>query len=203
MNKKKELEEYVTKKVNQIAVQSETSEGKALLANLRHGIGHVPGEKPEIFGILLMDMPEIFYSDNGKPTEGEWASYIALTLYALHQQGFNTKLQPMFTNEKISIGKALAKLAFIENDVNAKERMLQRLKELATSKDMNELSYHLRSVIQLLKREAIELNYSLLAKDLYEFQYPDAKAKVCLRWGQDFYHSNEKIEKEDGGKDNE
>ena len=58
---------------------------RAELAKLRRGIGHAPGELPELWGGLLQGMPASFYGTNG-PSHEEWAVYLALTLYALHQQ---------------------------------------------------------------------------------------------------------------------
>lgn len=62
---------------------------RAELAKLRRGIGHAPGELPELWGGLLQGMPESFYGTNG-PSHEEWAVYLALTLYALHQQSNDT-----------------------------------------------------------------------------------------------------------------
>lgn len=60
---------------------------RAALANLRRGVGRAPGELPELWGSFLADMPEEFFGRGGAPSEAEWAVYLALTLYALHQQG--------------------------------------------------------------------------------------------------------------------
>ena len=59
---------------------------RAALANLRRGIGRAPGELPELWGSFLQEMPPEFFSRNGNPTAAEWAIYLALTLFALHQQ---------------------------------------------------------------------------------------------------------------------
>lgn len=60
---------------------------RAELAELRHGIGHAPGELPAIWGAFLTDLPEEFYRNDGNASPGEWAVYTALTMFALHQQG--------------------------------------------------------------------------------------------------------------------
>ena len=62
---------------------------RAELAKLRRGIGHAPGELPDLWGGLLQGMPASFYGTNG-PSHEEWAVYLALTLYALHQQSNDT-----------------------------------------------------------------------------------------------------------------
>ena len=60
---------------------------KAALANLRRGVGRVPGDLPELWGSFLLGMPQELQSINGEPTRAEWSIYLALTLYAMHQQG--------------------------------------------------------------------------------------------------------------------
>ena len=49
---------------------------RAELAKLRRGIGHAPGELPELWGGLLQGMPASFYGTNGSSHE-EWAVYLA------------------------------------------------------------------------------------------------------------------------------
>ena len=59
---------------------------RAELAKLRRGIGHAPGDLPELWGSFLLEMPESFQGRSA-PSAAEWAVYLALTLYAMHQQG--------------------------------------------------------------------------------------------------------------------
>lgn len=193
---KSEIEYFVGRKIHTLQVEADSGGGKAMLANLRRGIGREPGELPQLFGILLSEMPEGFQSSSGQATKEEWVCYVALTLYAFHQQGYDAKSQMMHTDEEISIGKAMVKLmAAYDGDPNAEQRMVQKLRTLATSVDMKELSYHLRGIVQLLKGNGISLNYKKLAGDLYEMQFPEGKKRVCLKWGQDFYRGRDKKEK--------
>lgn len=199
MSKKTEIENFVGRKIHILQAEADSGSGKAMLANLRRGIGHEPGELPQLFGILLADMPEDFWSKSGIATKEEWVCYAVLTLYALHQQGYDAGSQPMHTDEEVSMGKAMYRLlAAFEGDPNAEQRIVQKLRTLATSVDMKELSHHLRGIVQLLKSNGISINYKRLAGDLYEMQFPDGKRQVCLRWGQDFYGGRDK---KDNGED--
>lgn len=202
MSKKSEVQNFVSKKIYFLQAEAGLGSGKAMMANLRRGIGHEPGEMPQLFGIILSDMPEDFISKSGIATKEEWVCYTALTLYALHQQGYDVVSMPMHENEKFSIGTALRRLSSTyEGDSNAELRMLQRLQTLATSVDMKELTHHLRGIVQLLKSKAIPLNYEMLAGDLYEIQFPERKKQVCLRWGQDFYRIIQKEENKNEKRD--
>ena len=165
---------------------------RAELAKLRRGIGHAPGELPELWGGLLQGMPASFYGTNG-PSHEEWAVYLALTLYAMHQQGND---RPMNCPGN-TLGRAVRQLA--ERNSAGQDwteaSVLRRFNALATAEEITEISHHLRGMIQLLsaaKDGGIPLDYPQLAADLYELQctdprYAQVPANVRLRWGQDLY----------------
>ena len=155
--------------------------------------GHRRGtrELPELWGGLLQGMPASFYGTNG-PSHEEWAVYLALTLYALHQQSNDTVCVSQLG---CTLGRAVRRLA--EQTVASgqdwtESSVLRRFNALATADSMPEVSHHLRGMIQLLRREGIPLDYPQLAADLYELQRTDPRyaqppANVRLRWGQDLY----------------
>ena len=164
---------------------------RAELAKLRRGIGRAPGELPELWGSFLLEMPERFQG-RSTPSAAEWAVYLALTLYAVHQQGND---RPMNCPGS-TLGRAVRQLA--ERNTPAGQdwteaSVLRRFNALATAEEITEISHHLRGMIQLLsaaKDGGIPLDYPQLAADLYELQCTDPRytqlpANVRLRWGQD------------------
>lgn len=203
MGRSEDIRQFMKKKLAYITQVSDQGEGKAYLSNLRKGIGHIPGEMPELMGILLTDMPEEFMSKGRRATKEEWACYTALTLFAMHQQGNDLKAHPMNTDEGISIGTAMREFVLQGKDSNAMERMAVKLQALGSSKDINELSYHLKSIIHLLKSDGIQLNYPELAVDIYEYQFQERLPEVRLRWGQDFYRNVKQENKIKEENDNE
>lgn len=155
---------------------------KAMLSHLRRGVGRIPGDLPELWGMLLQDLPPELQSREGTPTKGEWAIYLALTLYALHQQGQSMEMnQPDF-----SLGSAVRRLAD-PGEEPEESPSFRRFQTLLTASGIQEIAHHLRGVIQLLRGESIPLDYPRLARDLYFLQFPDAAPKVRLLWGQDYY----------------
>ena len=86
MTQRQQLQRYVAARLRWLQTLPEHPR-KAQLADLRRGVGRTPGELPELWGAFLQDMPEELQSATGNPTYAEWAIYLALTLYALHQQG--------------------------------------------------------------------------------------------------------------------
>ena len=187
MNKPKSIYNYVNKKIDRMFTILDTGEGKANMALLRKGLGKIPGEIPQLFGAILEDMPEEFLSDTGIATKEEWACYIALTMFAWHQQGHNETSDKMHTTDPVSMGTALRRLSYVNTDENSEERMLKRLQIILTSNDVLEFSYQIRNVIKLLSTNGIALNYALLAQDIYLWQFQNSRNQISLKWGQDFY----------------
>ena len=166
---------------------------RARLAELRRGVGHQPGDLPVLWGSFLQELPKELWGrktaagECREPSEAEWAVYLALTLYALHQQGEEN----VSMNEKgCTLGRAVRLLA--QNSAAAAQdwtesSVLRRFNALATADSMPEVSHHLRGMIQLLRREGIPLDYPQLAEDLYQYQFVDGAPNVRLRWGRDLY----------------
>ena len=183
MNNYDLIKDYMSSRISRILFASSESEARASLANLRRGIGRTPGELPELWGDFLLGMPEELYGKGNVVSHAEWAVYISLTLFALHQQGKDRKNMPMHKNG-ISLGKATNCL--IKDEDSDRTRIARRFYSAATAKDMTELAYHLRGLVTLLRTDGIPLDYVMLACDLYSFRDPDKREKVLLRWGEDF-----------------
>ena len=170
---------------------------KAALANLRRGVGRLPGELPELWGSFLQDMPQEFFSRSGEPTAAEWAVYLALTLYAMHQQGHET---PMCIPGE-GLGRAVRRLSDRQGEDPQDSGAYRRFCALITAGSMEELSHHLRGLIQLLSSEGLALDYPKLALDLYLLQLTDSASGVKLRWGQEYFYQPkddaEELERED------
>ena len=116
---------------------------------------------PDLWGGLLQGMPASFYGTNG-PSHEEWAVYLALTLYALHQQSNDTVCVSQLG---CTLGRAVRRLA--EQTVArgqdwTESSILRRFNALATAEEITEISHHLRGMIQLLraaKPDSIPLDY--------------------------------------------
>ena len=203
---------FVKNRVDRILSISNPGEQKATLANLRRGLGHKPGEIPELMAIFLEDLPKDLYGKRQRwceevtePNAAEWAIYISLTLFAMHQQGHKIEKELMH-QENISFGKAMAKLVHGENE-KEKDKVLKRIRRkfnmTATAADIEEVAWHIKSAVQLLSAEdkGIPLDYAMLARDLYRFQSPDSRESVQLEWGRDFYRQLDIQDKPDSKED--
>lgn len=197
MNKEKESDAVLKETARRLKwlLKSDDSTVKARLAELRHGIGSIPGSVPALWGMVFDDLPESMLGSYGKPSKEEWAIYDALTLYALHQQGKDPAKKNM--NVKgISLGRAAGKYVYaLGGTSDDRERVSKRFNQIALAADIETLTYYLRTFIPLLRGEDIGLDYAMLAQDIYLFQTENNIASVRLRWGQDYYSVN-KEEKE-------
>ena len=189
------INEYVAVKIN-LLQKREESYTRATLAKLRRGVGRHPGNVPDIWDFTLSDMPEDWSSQSGEPTPYEWAAHMAITLFALHQQGKDIKQNPMSVRGG-SLGSAV-RLFINKRGMESENAIKRRFDTVITANAAEELSFHLRGLINLIKSESIPLDYPRLAEDLHKFQYPEQRDKIRLRWGQDYYfNKNREVENND------
>lgn len=185
MGQRELIKKFVYARLLQYAEQGEHAQ-KATLANLRRGIGKKPGALPKLWGDLFFGLPEELMGQGKNPSHSEWAVYLALTMYALHQQGNSLKTHNMHRKD-IGLGEAVRQLAKARQSDIAEGSIISRFNRLVTASDMEEIANHLRSMIQLLRTESIALDYVKLAEDLYLLQFADSANEVRLRWGRDYY----------------
>ena len=126
-----QLAGYVDRRISRILSMPAPGPQKALLANLRRGAGKAPGELPALWGVLLEDFPEEWMNSRGAPSRAEWAAYIALTLFAVHQQGNDPAASPMHC-AGCPLGRAVRRLVPAD-DVDAEIRILRRFEQMATA----------------------------------------------------------------------
>ncbi|MDR3766403.1 MAG: type I-E CRISPR-associated protein Cse2/CasB [Butyricicoccus sp.] len=183
-----QLASYVNRRISRILSMSAPGPQKALLANLRRGAGKELGELPALWSVLLEDFPEAWMNSRGVPSRAEWAAYISLTLFAVHQQGKDPAVSPMHCPE-CTLGRAV-RLLVPAGDEDAEKRILRRFQQMATAAQIQGVAQHLRGIVQLLRAAGIPLDYAALAHDLYQYQFPEAVAGVRLCWARDFYRQS-------------
>ena len=152
---------------------------RARLAELRRGVGHQPGDLPALWGSFLQELPKELWGretaagECREPSEAEWAVYLALTLYALHQQGEEN----VSINEKgCTLGRAvrlLAQRAAVEASI---QEALDRLRLLDTT-------------IERLRKDEKQMNYDVTIKTLPERQVASVRQILpCYDREGDLWH---------------
>ena len=200
MTKADEVSSLVGRKID--AIQHNLESSRPILARLRRCAGKDILDSQDIWGYILEDMPESLMGrgkDNFEPSEAETAVQVALSLYALHQQG---SVGPVSARGS-SFAAAVRRIGKVGDKVNAGVK--RRFDAALTSSDINELSNHLRGLVQLIRQSesTMPVDYPLLAKDLYVYQFPEGRKRVLMRWGQDYYKIQNDLENADKGEKDE
>ncbi|MDR1603968.1 MAG: type I-E CRISPR-associated protein Cse2/CasB [Gracilibacteraceae bacterium] len=157
------------------ALSADTGSARAAKAKLRRAVGKLPQDCPEIWESVLFELEDELARDENALK----AIHLALTLFALHDSFFEGR----------GLGAAMNKLAPPgDDDKKSKKR---RFDAAITSNGYEELSNHLRGLVQLLKQEGIGLDCAKLAEDICWFLRGDEhKNRVTLQWGIDYYRTN-------------
>jgi CRISPR system Cascade subunit CasB len=185
VNKEKEKSVYsVTLGIlNQLDETREQPAVKATLANLRNTLGMSLWEASGAWPILFERLPESFISTYKEPSYEEHAIFTTLQLYAVHQQGKSDSVLETKGESWQNIGTSLRILRGGEQEKSVDHRM----NTLVTSTTFEELSHHLRQMIQILKSKSdAKVNYPRLAEDLYWFLRGYEK-EMRLRWSREYY----------------
>lgn len=191
---KSKIAAITSKILIKLSKQKDMSSGKAILARLRHSIGKPISETMAVWPILFEELPEEFLGHHGYTSYEEQAILTTLQLYALHQQSLSYSVFAGDENKYQNIGYSFRQLRQGE-DTTAVDR---RFNVMITSSTFEELVYHLRHFITLLKSKSPEtkVDYAKLSEDLYWF-LRDYQEKVRLAWARDYYKGNFKGEKDD------
>ena len=172
---------------------SEISSGKSYLAKLRNSIGKDISSSSEVWSILFENLPEEFLGDENRITTEERVITLTLQLFALMNQGSNRiSVNPDDENKYKNIGYSIRVL----RDEHG-ESVDRRFNALLTSSDVDELSTHLRYLLNLLKAKTTGtyVNFPKLAEDMYWYSkgYGDS---VKLSWAREYYRKKKEFDNE-------
>jgi len=162
--------------------------GVAALARLRRGVGKRPGDVQDILEYTLAaEFAQGVVGDAA--TDREIAAHISMTLYALHQQSQHLPMH----RRGFGLGRSVRQLNGPDVD-GPPSAVRRRFNALGTADSLDELVYHARGMVQLLRAKAIPLDYALLADQLVRWQTPTGPATVRRLWGRDFYRTTKSDE---------
>lgn len=179
---------HTARKLNVLSsgISSGTSTSKAHLARLRRAVNEAPGAVPEVWGITLGDLPAQLVGRTDVPSPGETAVHNALALFAVQQQGKSEFMHRQWQG----LGSAVREY-ILSNDpqggFDEDSPILRRFNALSTSDSVDELLWHLRSLITQLRDSSVHLDFAELAANVYDFHYPEARDRVRLSWGRQLY----------------
>ncbi|GAB95248.1 CRISPR system Cascade subunit CasB [Kineosphaera limosa] len=157
-----------------------TSWAAATLAALRNATPGRVDETPASWDVVYSTLPEEALGRGDDISWDERATHAALVLYAVHQ---TSQSAPMHQPE-VRLGQALRRLP---DATDEKSPILRRFTSLVSASTFDATLYHLRSLIALLRRDGITLDYVRLCQDLVRLQSPRTAPVVRRQWGRDFF----------------
>lgn len=162
--------------------RQDRSSAVASVARIRRGAGKPAGVDPDLWGLIGA---EALYERGWHEEEAgqaENAVHMAVTLWALHQQGHHAA--NMHVRNGPALGKAVRRLM---PDATIDEPIRKRFVRAGTATSIDVLGTRLRELVLLLRRDDIGLDYGLLAAHLYQWQRPGGRAEVHRAWGRSFH----------------
>ncbi|MBN3933039.1 type I-E CRISPR-associated protein Cse2/CasB [Streptomyces verrucosisporus] len=194
------LKEAVDQRITELqsGYLKDRSDAVAALARLRRGVGRPAAALPELWGLGADEAVHQAHIQ-GRLTyeqaeQAEEAAHIALSLWSLHQQSHHD--QRMHRRHGLELGAAVRRLM---PPGELDEPIRKRFVRAATATSPTMLAQRLREIVVLLRREAIPLDYGLLADQLYTWQQrPEGTEKIRRSWGRSFHAHREKTTAADG-----
>ncbi|WP_045821821.1 type I-E CRISPR-associated protein Cse2/CasB [Williamsia herbipolensis] len=150
----------------------------AALARLRQATSRPPGSAPDVWEYTIGVVPKHLQGRSDEPSAHEWAAHIAMTFFALHQQG---RVDGM-TRPGGTLGSAARRLV---TGPDLEESIRRRFQAVALAETRQGVVHHLRALIGLLRAKGVPLDYGRLADDLVDM-FSGRGDRVRLRWGRDF-----------------
>lgn len=176
---------------------------RAVLASARHAASLESPQAQAVWPIIMagIETPamvsETFapkLSRTGEPTYAETATFAAIRLYAIHQQGIDICVYGRTYGDEAEgklFFKALAQLRLNENMQVALDR---RVKALLATTNVTSVINSLTHLVSILKasQQNQQIDYARLAGDLFHFQFSYESAnQVRLTWGRQYYSNVE------------
>ncbi len=184
---------YVANRVEWLQEHRTEARSKGTLSSLRRAVAKRPGEILDICDFEFGTLPEGLRGTGNEPaTPGEWAVHLALALYATHQQSQEHDMHRLSDPDKHQywgLGNAVKHLAIKQSEQLEQRQMPSRFAALVTSESIEELAHYARQLVQQLRSASIPLDYGRLAGQLYWYQMPEYRGRVCLEWAREFSQS--------------
>ncbi|MFD9029298.1 type I-E CRISPR-associated protein Cse2/CasB [Streptomyces parvulus] len=163
----------------------------AELAALRSGTGREAGTVAAMWPFHRTRMASE-WRDRGSLTRDLKAEHVALTLFARHQQTHAGRMHLPKASPGTAAGQLARKTAAGGEGKSAAASLERRFGVLLTSADFDELAAHLRSLVPLLNRAGVGLDYDLLHSALRVWddpRRPDAASRLRQQWDRDFHRA--------------
>lgn len=151
-----------------------------VLAALRQGSARAPGDVPAMWSCYTT------LTRGGGLSKRLWAEHLALSMFGWHQQGVRVRVHRRGEGRPgRSVPEALGVLR--SQSTFSPEALDARVAQAVNSVDARALAYHLRGLADMLKSlNQPQIDYDLVFRDFLQWQRPERRAEVRLRWAMDY-----------------
>lgn len=171
---------------------------KAALSALRSSSRLDGNRAQKVWPVFLSNLNEKYLSKTGKATRAEMAVFVAVRMYALHQQSSDycvfarkrySSADVTGVENGLELFEVLNQLSKVEESRVALERRVQALLGTTNFTAAVDQLIHLMQIVKG-KKLGIRIDYARLAGDLYRFQLGYRQAnEVRLHWGEQYYRA--------------
>ncbi|MFE7661101.1 type I-E CRISPR-associated protein Cse2/CasB [Streptomyces celluloflavus] len=163
----------------------------ANLARLRRGAGRTAHTVQDHWGLGGLEELADILADGRTPVRREHAEeavYLAVTLWALHQQSVR---DGDMHRPKWTLGRAVRTLMQEKSEAGPDDELndplRKRLVRVGTAESIESIAVRLREIVLLLRGAQVPLDYGRLADQLYRWQSRTERAAVRREWGREFH----------------
>lgn len=144
------------------------------LAALRRGLGHAPGDVPQMYPFVMPFLPE------GMHPRDEDTYFLVAALFAWHQLDWAHDSTPNGDAGETNFGASFRLLTQVTDSGSIEKRFVALL-----NAHRDDLPEHLRHAVGLLKSKNVPVNWVRLLRDLRAWDHP---ARYVQRaWARSFW----------------
>lgn len=164
-----------------------TSWAAQSLANLRRANPLAVGDDPAVWELVFDGMSTALMGHEDAPSRSERMIHAALCLYAHHQQSQTHPVHEPGARPGLALGRLARARASSREELSP--GVAARVHATATATTAEKRLHELRGLILLMRAERppINLDYGLLAVDLYRLDQPGTAPWVRLGWARDLH----------------
>lgn len=161
------------------------------VARLRRGAGRTAHEVQDHWGVGGLEELAAVLAEDGpsvRREDAEEAVYLAVTLWALHQQSVrDSNMHDTGSTLGGAVRALIEKKGVTGSEEGTADSLRKRLVRVGTADSIGSVSLRLREIVLLLRGERVPLNYGRLADQLYRWQKRSNRAAVRREWGREFH----------------
>jgi CRISPR system Cascade subunit CasB len=193
------LASYVASEITRLYAGKDTGSVRAELAELRRFAGKSIDLAPSIMKHIYLTSDSKFHDlPEWDKERVENVVFTVLTLYAVHSQGGGDDKSPANIDSRKTPFSSFAQVAgkLRRELADSSAGLTRRFESILSTNRPNEINYHAKTIVSMLKSKNVGFDYVKFAIDLYWLQSssPKTRHKVLRRWGREYWSAWQIVE---------